>query len=50
MYENDKRVNIGLQNFSGKVEKDHVKGAMNNGEIPVNMRAPERSASVRFYD
>jgi hypothetical protein len=44
------KVNIDLQNFSGKAEKDRVKGAMNNGGIPVYMHASGGSFSVRFHD
>ena len=44
------RVNIDLQNFSGKAEKNRVKGTMNNGGIPVHMRASGGSVNVRFED
>ena len=33
------KVNIELNNFSGRAEKSHVSGTMNNGGIPVYMRA-----------
>jgi len=42
------RVNIELQNFSGKSEKDRVKGTMNNGGIPVYMHASGGNVNVRF--
>lgn len=44
------KVNIDLHNFSGKAEKDRVKGAMNNGGIPVYMRASGGNVNVRFED
>ncbi len=44
------KVNIDLQNFSGKAEKNRVKGTMNNGGIPVYMRASGGSVTVRFED
>lgn len=44
------RVNIDLQNFSGKAEKDRVKGTMNKGGIPVYIRASGGSANVRFEE
>jgi hypothetical protein len=44
------KVNIDLQNFSGKAEKDRVKGKMNNGGIPVHMHASGGSVNVRFED
>jgi len=44
------KVNIDLQNFSGKAEKDRVKGAMNGGGIPVYMRASGGNVNVRFEE
>jgi hypothetical protein len=44
------RVNIELHNFSGKVEKDRVKGTLNNGGIPVYMRSSGGNVSVRFEE
>jgi hypothetical protein len=44
------RVNIELHNFSGQVEKDRVRGTLNNGGIPVYMRASGGNVSVRFED
>jgi len=44
------RVNIELQNFSGKSEKDRVKGTMNKGGIPVFMRASGGNVNVRFEE
>lgn len=43
-------VNIDLHNFSGKSEKNRVKGSMNNGGIPVYMRASGGNVNVRFDD
>ena len=45
---NSDRVNIELQNFSGKSEKNRVKGSMNNGGIPVFMHASGGNVNVRF--
>lgn len=42
------KVNIDLQNFSGKSEKNRVKGTMNNGGIPVYMRSSGGNINVRF--
>ena len=42
------KVNIELQNFSGKKEKNRVKGSMNNGGIPVYMRSSGGNVDVRF--
>jgi len=42
------RVNIDLQNFSGKAEKDRVKGAMNGGGIPVYIHSSGGNVNVRF--
>ncbi len=42
------RVNIELQNFTGKSEKNQVKGKMNNGGIPVYMHASGGSVNVSF--
>ncbi len=47
---NSDRVNIELQNFSGKSEKNRVKGAMNNGGIPVYMHASGGNVNVRFEE
>jgi hypothetical protein len=44
------KVNIELSNFSGKAEKDRVKGTMNNGGIPVYMRASGGNVNVRFEE
>lgn len=44
------RVNIDLHNFSGKSEKNRIKGTMNNGGIPVYMRASGGNVSVKFED
>lgn len=45
---NSDRVNIELQNFSGKSEKNRVKGSMNNGGIPVYMHSSGGNVNVRF--
>ena len=42
------RVNIELQNFSGKSEKNRVKGTMNNGGIPVYMHSSGGNVNVHF--
>jgi len=44
------KVNIELHNFSGKSEKNRVKGAMNNGGIPVYMRSSGGNVNVRFEE
>ncbi len=44
------RVNIDLYDFSGKSEKSRIKGTMNNGGIPVYMRASGGSVNVQFED
>ena len=44
------RVNIDLHNFSGRSEKNRVKGTMNGGGIPVYMRASGGSVNVDFVD
>lgn len=44
------KVNIDLHNFSGKAEKDRVKGTVNNGGIPVYMRSSGGNIHVRFDD
>lgn len=44
------RVNIDLENFSGRSEKNRVKGTMNNGGIPVYMRASGGNVTVRYED
>jgi hypothetical protein len=43
-------VNINLHNFSGRAEKNRVKGTMNKGGIPVYMHASGGSVNVRFED
>jgi hypothetical protein len=43
-------VNIDLNNFSGKAEKNSVKGTMNNGGIPVYMRASGGNVNVKFEE
>ncbi len=42
------RVSIDLRNFSGKSEKDRVKGTMNGGGIPVYIRSSGGSVKVQF--
>lgn len=42
------KVNIELHNFSGKSEKNRVKGTMNNGGIPVYMRSSGGNVNVKF--
>ncbi len=44
------KVSIELNNFSGKAEKDRVKGTMNNGGIPVYMSASGGNIKVRFEE
>jgi len=44
------RVKIDLRNFSGRSEKNRVKGTMNEGGIPVYMRASGGSVKVRYED
>ncbi len=44
------KVSIDLQNFSGRSEKNRVKGTMNNGGIPVYMRASGGNVNVDFVD
>ena len=44
------RVNIDLHNFTGKAEKNRVKGTMNNGGIPVYMRSSGSNINVRYVD
>jgi hypothetical protein len=44
------KVNIELHNFSGKSEKNRVKGTMNNGGIPVYMRSSGGNVNVRFIE
>jgi hypothetical protein len=44
------RVKIELQNFSGRSEKDRVIGTMNEGGIPVYMRASGGNVKVRYED
>jgi DUF4097 and DUF4098 domain-containing protein YvlB len=43
-----KKVTIDLNNFSGKAEKNYVRGTMNNGGIPVYMRAAGGNVTVLF--
>jgi hypothetical protein len=43
-------VKIELQNFSGQSERDRVKGTMNDGGIPVYMRASGGSVKVRYAE
>ena len=40
------KVSIPLKNFDGQVEKDHVRGQMNGGGIPVTLSASSGSVSV----
>ncbi|MBN1767409.1 MAG: DUF4097 family beta strand repeat protein [Prolixibacteraceae bacterium] len=42
------RVNVDLRNFSGSSEKNRVKGTMNNGGIPVYMRASGGNVDLSF--
>jgi hypothetical protein len=42
------KVNIELQNFSGRVEKNRVTGTLNGGGIPVYMRSSGGNVTVRF--
>lgn len=42
------KVNIELHNFSGKSEKNRIKGTMNNGGIPVYMRSSGGNINVEF--
>lgn len=44
------RVNIELHNFSGKSEKNRINGSMNQGGIPVYMRASGGNVNVKFHD
>jgi len=44
------RVRIDLHNFSGRTEKNLVKGAMNGGGIPVYMHSSGGSINVRYSD
>ncbi|MGB8490381.1 MAG: DUF4097 family beta strand repeat-containing protein [Bacteroidales bacterium] len=44
------KVNIELHNFSGRVEKNYVRGTLNNGGIPVYMHASGGNINVRFED
>lgn len=44
------KVKIDLNNFSGRSEKGRVKGTMNNGGIPVYMRASGGNVNVRFEE
>lgn len=47
---NSDKVYIELHNFSGRSEKNRVKGTMNNGGIPVYMRSSGGNIHVRFQD
>jgi hypothetical protein len=42
------RVNIDLHNFSGKSEKNRVKGTMNSGGIPVYMHSSGGNVNVHY--
>ncbi len=42
------RVNIELQNFSGKAEKNRVNGTMNNGGIPVYIHSSGGNVNVSY--
>jgi hypothetical protein len=44
------KVNIELHNFSGRVEKNRVKGTLNGGGIPVYMHSSGGNVTVRFED
>jgi hypothetical protein len=44
------KVNIELHNFSGKSEKNRVKGTMNNGGISVYMHSSGGNVNVRFAE
>lgn len=44
------KVNIELHNFSGKSEKNRIKGTMNGGGIPVYMRSSGGNVNVSFQD
>jgi len=44
------KVNIELENFSGQVEKNLVKGSMNDGGIPVYMRTSGGNITVLFEE
>ncbi len=44
------KVNIDLHNFSGRSEKNRVKGTMNGGGIPVYMHASGGNVNVKFED
>ncbi len=44
------RVNIELHNFSGRVDKNTVKGTLNNGGIPVYMRSSGGNITVELED
>ncbi len=44
------RVKIDLQNFSGQSEKNRVIGTMNDGGIPVYMRASGGNVKVRYEE
>jgi len=44
------KVNIELEDFSGQVDKNHVKGSMNDGGIPVYMRTSGGNISVLFEE
>ena len=42
------RVNTELVNFTGKSEKDNIKGSINGGGIPVNMHTSGGSVTVEY--
>jgi len=44
------KVNIDLHNFSGSSEKNRINGKMNNGRIPVYMRASGGNINVKYED
>ena len=44
------RVNIELHNFSGKSEKNRVKGTMNKGGIPVYIHSSGGNVNVKFHE
>jgi DUF4097 and DUF4098 domain-containing protein YvlB len=44
------KVNIELHNFSGRVEKNRVRGTLNGGGIPVYMHSSGGNVNVRFVN
>lgn len=44
------RVSIDLHSFSGKSEKNRIKGSMNGGGIPVYMRASGGNVTVKYAE